>query len=130
MQAWKDRDNASGWKFKKATQAYIFGAMWRSDVVRCSPPGLPPQQPRSSSLPCSRRCVCRGSQIAKAEFAIALQYLQGLQGAGRKRLLQQAAHIIKQCDVPSTALSGTALVARVTRNKLKRAVMVLDALTK
>jgi len=59
---------------------------------------------------------------------IALQYLQGLQGVGRDRLRQQAARVMKQCDLPSSEQSASALAAKVTRNKLKRAVMVLDML--
>jgi len=85
--------------------------------------------PRPAALLTSS-CPCFLSypQICKADFVIALQYLQGLQGVGRDRLRQQAARVMKQCDLPSSEQSDSALAAKVTRNKLKRAVMVLDML--
>jgi hypothetical protein len=106
--------------------------MWRSDVVRSSRAAAPPRLAlRLYSCPAlTSSCPCFLSypQICKADFVIALQYLQGLQGVGRDRLRQQAARVMKQCDLPSNEQSDSALAAKVTRNKLKRAVMVLDML--
>ena len=77
LRAWEKRGDGSDWKFRKATQSFLLSALWRADV------------------------------IPKTYFDIALQYLQGIQGRARDRLVQQASEHLSagQCRPSSSAMA-------------------------
>jgi len=60
LQAWEKRDSESGWKFNKATQAWILRHVFKPD------------------------------HVSKESFQIVLPYIEGMQGAARERTLERA----------------------------------------
>eukprot|EP00937_MAST-01D_sp_MAST-1D-sp2_P000054 g54.t1 len=100
LRDWARRESGSGWKFRKATQSFLASALWRADV------------------------------IPKAEFTIAIQYLSGIQGSARTRLVRQAKEVVRAHDADAGAgmAQPSELEARLGRTKLKRAVKLLNVL--
>ena len=109
LRAWEKRGDGSDWKFRKATQSFLLSALWRADV------------------------------IPKTYFDIALQYLQGIQGRARDRLVQQASELARATTVEAARENGSSArsergagapttEARLARTKTKRAVRVLQVL--
>ena len=109
LRAWEKRGEGSDWKFRKATQSFLLSALWRADV------------------------------IPKTYFDIALEYLQGIQGRARDRLVQQASELVRATTLDAVrehssiarSKSGAGdppIEARLSRTKIKRAVRVLQVL--
>ncbi|GLD91712.1 hypothetical protein PINS_up000245 [Pythium insidiosum] len=104
LEKWKTRneptpDGEEPWKFKKVKQLWILKWMFEADV------------------------------IPKSMFALVLEYLEGMQGAARQRVLDDAHKIIDE-GVPDKTDDDAAedLASRLTRRRYKRALQIAQVL--
>ncbi|CAK4996592.1 unnamed protein product [Aphanomyces euteiches] len=91
--------DAPTWRFKKAKQVWILRWMYRADVVN------------------------------KALFAIVLEYLGGMQGTARERVLRDAQQIVEALDeMEKIDEKDQTLQQKLERRKLKRAFQIAKVL--
>ncbi|KAJ0405687.1 hypothetical protein P43SY_007328 [Pythium insidiosum] len=104
LEKWKMRNEPTPegeepWKFKKVKQLWILKWMFEADV------------------------------IPKSMFALVLEYLEGMQGVARQRVLEDAHKIIDE-GVPEKADEEATedLASRLTRRRYKRALQIAQVL--
>jgi len=95
------------WRFKKAKQVWVLRWMYRADVVN------------------------------KSLFSIVLEYLTGMQGTARERVLRAAQDIVEEGEPAKTSEDTTAkeenkeqtLAQKLHRRRLKRALQIAKVLS-
>ncbi|DBA03303.1 TPA: hypothetical protein N0F65_011662 [Lagenidium giganteum] len=104
LEQWKARNEPKPegevpWKFKKIKQQWILRWMYEADVV------------------------------PKAMFALVLEYLGGLQGLARQRVLEDA-HKVIDAGEPAKAEEGEEdMVTKLARRRFKRALQMAELLS-
>ncbi|RHY31507.1 hypothetical protein DYB32_003432, partial [Aphanomyces invadans] len=104
LESYRNRDkprtaDEPEWRFKKAKQVWILRWMYRADVVN------------------------------KALFTIVLEYLEGMQGTARERVLRDAQQVVEELSkLEKVDEKDQTLQQKLERRKLKRAFQVAKIL--